>query len=118
MLQPTISARIIKPRGRIIYRHVYRLAKAGSMAGNNDSRSPTQTAYGFKREGRKSGRWLEIGTGRAEGQVNVPIRVRLDRLPIGGFSRGGRLMPIGQEPPLPAPQRPGQADDADEPEES
>ena len=28
---------------------------------------PTK-AYGFKREGRKSGRWLEIGTGRAEGR--------------------------------------------------
>src|SRR3954447_15155227 len=118
MPRPTISAKIIKPRGRIIYRHIYRLARAGDMADSNDSRSPTHTAYGFKREGRKSGRWLEIGTGRAEGQVNVPIRVRLDRLPIGGFTGGVLLMPIGQEPPLPAPQRPGQADDADEPEES
>ena len=87
------------------------------MAGNNDSRSPTHTAYGFKREGRKFGRWLEIGTAQAEGQVIVPIRVRLDRLPIGGFTGGVLLMPIGQEPPLPAPQRPGQADDAEEVDE-
>ena len=87
------------------------------MANNNDSEGSALTAYGFKREGRKSGRWLEIGTGRAEGQVIAPIRVRLDRLPIGGFTGGVLLMPIGQEPPLPAPQRPGQADDTDEPDE-
>src|SRR3954447_26008031 len=111
MPRPTISAKIIKPRGRIIYRHIYRLARAGDMADSNDSRSPTHTAYGFKREGRKSGRWLEIGTGLAEGQVIVPIRVRLDRLTIG-FTGGVMLMPKGQEPPLPepAPQRPGLAD--------
>jgi hypothetical protein len=81
------------------------------MADNNDSRSSTLTAYGFKREGRKSGRWLVCGAARAEGQVIVPIRVRLDRLPIG-FTGGVLLMPEGQEPPLPepAPQRPGSAD--------
>ena len=52
----------------------------------------------------------------AEGQVIVPIRVRLDRLTIG-FTGGVMLMPKGQEPPLPepTPQRPGSADaDADE----
>ena|SRR5438309_3361641 len=35
---------------------------------------------------------------------------------LGGFTGGVLLSPIGQEPPLPVPQRPGQADDADEPE--
>ena len=86
------------------------------MADNNDLRSSPLTAYGFKREGRKSGRWLEIGTALAEGQVIVPIRVRLDRLTIG-FTGGVMLMPKGQEPPLPepTPRRPGSADaDADE----
>jgi hypothetical protein len=86
------------------------------MADNNDSRSSTLTAYGFKREGRKSGRWLEIGTALAEGQVTVPIRVRLDRLTIG-FTGGVMLLPTGQEPPLPEamPHRPGSGDaDADD----
>ena len=89
------------------------------MAGNNNSRSPTHAAYGFKPEGRKSGRWLEVGTARAEGPLIVPVRVFLDRLTIGW--RGGvLLLPIGQkppEPPLPTPQRPGHTDDADDPEE-
>jgi hypothetical protein len=88
------------------------------MADSNDSRSPTHTAYGFKREGRKFGRWLEIGTARTEGQVIAPIHVRLDRLPIGGFTGGVLLLPNGQEPPLPepTPRRPG-SEDADEDED-
>ena len=31
---------------------------------SNNSRTPTHTAYAFKREGKKFGRWLEIGTAR------------------------------------------------------
>lgn len=87
------------------------------MADSNDSKSSTLTAYGFKREGRKSGRWLVCGAAKAGGQVTVPIRVRLDRLPIG-FTGGVLLMPEGQEPPLPdlTPHRPGSAD-ADEDDE-
>ena len=83
------------------------------MVDTTNSRSPTHTAYAFKREGRKFGRWLEIGTARAEGQGTGLIRVFLDRLPIGGFTGGVLLTPIGNEPPLPEPlpQRPGQADD-------
>jgi hypothetical protein len=82
------------------------------MAGSNDSRTPTHTAYAFKREGRKFGRWLEIGTARSEGQGTGLIRVFLDRLPIGGFTGGVLLSPIGHVPPVPepAPQRPGSAD--------
>jgi hypothetical protein len=86
------------------------------MAENSDSRTPTHKAYAFKREGRKFGRWLEIGTARAEGPVITPIRVHLDRLPKGGFTGGVLLSPIGQEPPLPepTPQRPGQPESAEE----
>jgi hypothetical protein len=55
------------------------------------SKAPTHTAFAFKREGRKFGRWLEIGTARAEGAGL--IRVFLDRLPIGGFT-GGVLLSV------------------------
>ena len=81
---------------------------------DNNSKDPTHTAFAFKREGRKFGRWLEIGTARADGTGE--IRVFLDRLPIGGFTGGVRLSPIGTEPPLPEPppQRPGQLDEDDE----
>lgn len=85
------------------------------MAENTNTKGPpTHGAYAFKREGRKFGRWLEIGVARAE--PNGLIRVFLDRLPIGGFTGGVMLAPIGTEPPLPAPppQRPGQLDDDDE----
>ena len=74
---------------------------------------PTHTAFAFKREGRKFGRWLEIGVARAE--AGGSIRVFLDRLPIGGFSGGVLLSPIGTVPPLPEPppRRPGDVDDDD-----
>ena len=72
-----------------------------------NSRTPTHTAYAFRREGRKSGRWLEVGTARAE-TGNV-IRVFLDRLPIGGFTGGVLLSPVGAEPPA-EPLRPGEDD--------
>jgi hypothetical protein len=77
---------------------------------NNNSKAPTHTAYAFKREGRKFGRWIEIGTARAEGAGL--IRVFLDRLPIGGFTGGVLLSPLGKEPllPEPKPQRPGEPD--------
>ena len=80
------------------------------MAESNNSGRPTHTAYAFKREGRKFGRWLEIGTARTEGQGAGLIRVYLDRLPIGGFTGGVLLSPIGTVPPMPEPQpqRPGQ----------
>lgn len=87
------------------------------MADNNNSKAPTHTAFAFKREGRKFGRWLEIGVARAEEPSGV-IRLFLDRLPIGGFTGGVLLSPIGKEPPMPEPppRRPGQIDDDDEPE--
>jgi hypothetical protein len=84
------------------------------MAENNNNKAPTHTAFAFKREGRKFGRSLEIGVGRAE--ENGIIKVFLDRLPIGGFTGGVLLSPIGTEPPMPEPppRRPGQIDEDDE----
>jgi hypothetical protein len=83
------------------------------MAENNKNRSPTHTAFAFKREGRKFGRWLEIGVARAE--QDGQIRVFLDRLPIGGFTGGVLLSPIGTvpEPPPAPPRRPGDNDEDD-----
>jgi hypothetical protein len=83
------------------------------MAENKKIGSPTHTAFAFKREGRKFGRWLEIGVGRAE--EDGQIRVFLDRLPIGGFTGGVLLSPIGTVPevPPPPPRRPGDNDDDD-----
>ena len=85
------------------------------MAENkNHNKAPTHTAFAFKREGRKFGRWLEIGVARAEEQGI--IKVFLDRLPIGGFTGGVLLAPLGVEPPLPEPppRRPGQVEEDDE----
>jgi hypothetical protein len=83
------------------------------MADNSNNKAPTHTAFAFKREGRRFGRWLEIGVARAED--DGMIRVFLDRLPIGGFSGGVMLSPIGVVPPLPEPppRRPGDVDDDD-----
>jgi hypothetical protein len=83
------------------------------MAENNKNKAPTHTAFAFKREGRKFGRWLEIGVARAEDDGQ--IRVFLDRLPIGGFTGGVLLSPIGTVPavPEPPPRRPGDVDDDD-----
>ena len=78
----------------------------------NNARAPTHTAFAFKREGRKSGRWLEVGTARAE--TAGIVRVFLDRLPIGGFTGGVLLSPIGGDPPLPEPQRPSSPSADDE----
>ncbi len=86
------------------------------MAENNKNKAaPTHTAFAFKREGRKFGRWLEIGAARAENDGTGQIRVFLDRLPIGGFTGGVLLSPIGTVPalPEPPPRRPGEADEDD-----
>jgi hypothetical protein len=83
------------------------------MADNNKNNAPTHTAFAFKREGRKFGRWLEIGVARAED--DGAIKVFLDRLPIGGFTGGVLLSPIGKVPavPEPPPRRPGDSDEDD-----
>jgi len=83
------------------------------MVNNNNSKAPTHTAFAFRREGRKFGRWLEIGVARADGTGT--IRVFIDRLPIGGFTGGVLLSPVGTEPalPEPPPRRPGETDEDD-----
>jgi hypothetical protein len=83
------------------------------MVENNKNKAPTHTAFAFKPEGRKFGRWLEIGVACAE--ENGQIRVSLDRLPTGGFRGRFLLSPIGTVPevPLPPPRRPGEGDDDD-----
>ena len=83
------------------------------MSENNNNkwhnRAPTHTAWAIKREGKKFGRWLEIGVARVdEGET---VHVFLDRLPIGGFTGYVRLTPQGETPPLPQPQRPTTSDD-------
>jgi hypothetical protein len=79
----------------------------------NNNMDPTHTAFAFKREGKKFGRWLEIGSARAE--PDGAIKVFLDRLPIGGFTGGVLLSPIGVDPalPQPPPRRPGETDEDD-----
>jgi hypothetical protein len=83
------------------------------MADNNKNKAPTHTAFGFYRQGRKFGRWLEIGTARADD--DGMIRVFLDRI-VYGHTGGVLLAPIGKEPPLPQPppRRPGDIDEDDE----
>ena len=84
------------------------------MAENNKNKAPTHTAYGFQRQGRKFGRWLEVGVARADG--DGMIRVFIDRMVVGGFTGGFLLAPVGTEPPLPQPRprRPEDIDDDDE----
>lgn len=83
------------------------------MADNNKNKTPTHVAYGFQRQGRKFGRWLEIGVAR-EDEDGV-IRVFLDRMVVGGFHGGVLLSPVGKVPalPEPPPRRPGEVDDDD-----
>jgi hypothetical protein len=70
-----------------------------------DSKAPTHTAFALKREGKRYGRWLEIGTARQEsGGI---IHLFLDRTPIGGFNGYAYLAPLGSQPPVSEPERPG-----------
>jgi hypothetical protein len=70
---------------------------------------PTHTALAYKREGRRLGRWLEVGVARAE--PDGAIRVYLDRTPIGGFTGYVHLTP-GVRPP---PEPPATQDEETEP---
>jgi hypothetical protein len=79
-----------------------------------DSKAMTHTAFTLRREGKRHGRWLEIGTGRRNEQTGV-IEGFLDRLPIGGWNGYVYYAPIGTRPPDPEPERPAQPpDDEDE----
>lgn len=88
------------------------------MVENNNKKAPTHTAYGFQRQGRKFGRWLEIGVARADDEDGT-IRVFLDRM-VYGFTGGILLSPVGKVPelPQPPPRRPGDDGDDDDPLDS
>ena len=73
-----------------------------------DPKARTHTAYTMQRIGKKLGRWLEIGSGRIEGDS---VHVFLDRLPIGGFTGYVRLIPCGERLPEGEAQRPEVAAD-------
>lgn len=70
------------------------------------TKASTQTAYALRREGKKFGRWLEVGSARAE--PDGTIRVLIDRTPTGGFNGYVHLCPIGTEPPPPPQPKPQQ----------
>ncbi len=72
----------------------------------NDSKAPTHTAFAFKREVKRHGKWLEIGVARQD--TTGVVHLRLDRTPIGGFDGYVYLAPAGTQPPVPEPERPGQ----------
>ncbi|MGE4048221.1 MAG: hypothetical protein AB7F35_25410 [Acetobacteraceae bacterium] len=83
-----------------------------------DGKTKTHIAWGFRREGKKHGRLLEIGTGWIDHENNKAGMV-LDRLPLGAFTGFVTLLPIGEKPPQPEqrPQRPGQTAEDDETED-
>jgi hypothetical protein len=62
--------------------------------GNNH----THTAYAFQRNGRKSGRLLEVGPARIDRECDV-VHLFMNRQPIGGYTGYVVLYPIGQQPP-------------------
>ena len=78
----------------------------------SESNAPTHTAFAMKREGKKHGRWLEIGTARQDS--DGVIHVFLDRTPIGGFNGYAYLSPNGVKPPASQPERPAQRSDEEE----
>jgi hypothetical protein len=74
----------------------------------------THTAYAFKREGHRTGRWLECGSARIESDVTSGHHVYLDRTPLGGFTGAIYLLPIGTLPAgitLDDPQQPARPSD-------
>jgi hypothetical protein len=78
----------------------------------SDSKASTHTAFALKREGKRHGRWLEIGNARMD-SAGV-MHLFLDRTPIGGFTGYAYLAPVGTQPPQPEPQRPAPPGDEEE----
>ncbi len=75
----------------------------------------THTAFTMRREGKRFGRWLEIGSARID-QEGAAAHVFLDRLPVGGFTGYVYLAPTGEQPPPlePEPRRPALPSDEEE----
>jgi len=71
-----------------------------------NNKAPTHTAFALRRQGKRYGKWLEIGTARQDG--DGVFHAFLDRTPIGGFNGYVYFVPIGAEPPLFEPERPGE----------
>jgi hypothetical protein len=76
-----------------------------------DDEKRTHIAYAMKREGRRLGRYLEVGYARQD--ADGTIHQFLDRTPIGGFNGYVLMVPIGAQPPSVAPARPDQVADED-----
>lgn len=77
-----------------------------------DTKAPTHTAFTLKREGKRYGRWLEIGSARQD--ADGVIHLFMDRLPIGGFNGYVFIAPKGTQPEFPEPERPVQPSERDE----
>ena len=75
-----------------------------------EKKPPTHTAYALKREGRVSGRWLEIGVATIH-EDGKGFNVLLDRLPVGGFTGHITVRANDAKPePLTIPNPPGDDD--------
>ena len=81
----------------------------------NSGKEFTHTAYAYQRTGRKSGRLLEVGSGRIDRDRDI-VHVVMNRQPYGGGTGYIVLSPHGVKPPPPQaePQRPGENGDEDE----
>ncbi len=77
-----------------------------------DSKAPTHTAYSLKREGKRYGRWLEVGNARQD--ADGIIHLFMDRMPIGGFNGYVFIASKGAEPEFPEPERPAQSSDEEQ----
>jgi len=77
-----------------------------------NSKAPTHTAFALKREGKRYGRWLEVGNARQD--ADGIIHLFMDRMPIGGFNGYVFIAPKGAGPEFPEPERPAQASDGEE----
>ena len=78
------------------------------MTQNNNTH--THIAHAYRREGKKRVRGLEVGTGWIDHERDI-AHVIMDRTPLGSFTGYVTLTPIGTEPPMPEPQRPGEGDE-------
>jgi hypothetical protein len=81
-----------------VTRQTYSHLQRNGICGHNSS---SVVAFALRREGKKHGRWIDIGTARLES--NGVIHAFLDRLPIGGFNGYVHFAPIGTQPPEPEP---------------